>query len=115
ELAVCETSRDEDRLARSSRNAHLSEVERRRAPGIPEALTAAETLSQLGEVHAERLKDAAATVLVQHGITPEYLAVVDADTLEHVTTVERAVLILIAARVGETRLIDNISLTPGEH
>ena len=114
ELVVCETLRDVDGLARSSRNVHLSEAEREQARGIPAALTAAETLFQLGETSGEVLIDQAKTVLVQHGIEPEYLVVVDAATLESVTRVDRPALLLTAARIGSTRLIDNVSLTPGD-
>lgn len=114
-LVVRETLRDEDGLARSSRNARLTTSERAQAVGIPEALVAAKTLFSLGEAGSEQLKDAATTVLVRYGIEPEYLAVVDADTLESVTRVDRPVLMLIAARIGQTRLIDNIALTPGDH
>lgn len=114
ELVVCETLRDEDGVARSSRNARLTDSERERAAALPEALVAAKTLFSLGEAESERLKDAAATVLVRSGIETEYLAVVDADTLENVTSVDRPALMLIAARIGQTRLIDNIALIPGD-
>ena len=113
-LEVCETLRDDDGLARSSRNGRLSAEERKQAVGIPDALAAAKTRYSLGEVESEKLIDTAATVLVQHGIDAEYLVVVDAATLESVTSVDRPALMLIAARIGQTRLIDNISLTPGE-
>jgi len=88
EIRVQPTIRDPDGLALSSRNARLSPEERRRAL----ALSAA--------VHAGL--EAGREVLAEHGIEPEYFAAVDPDTFE-----TPGDLIVIAATIGSTRLIDN--------
>ena len=88
EIRVQPTIRDPDGLALSSRNARLSPEERRRAL----ALSAA--------VHAGL--EAGRELLAEHGIEPEYFAAVDPDTFE-----TPGDLIVIAATIGSTRLIDN--------
>jgi pantoate--beta-alanine ligase len=87
EIRVVETVRDDDGLAFSSRNARLSPDERSVAAAIPRAL-------------ATRDQAQARTVLAEAGIEPEYLAVADLD----------GPTLAVAARVGHTRLIDNIRL-----
>ena len=87
ELRVVETVRDPDGLALSSRNARLSADERRRALAIPRAL-------------ATRDADAARAVLRDAGIATDYVAVADLD----------GPTLAVAARVGSTRLIDNVLL-----
>ncbi len=81
------TVRDEDGLALSSRNAQLSPEERARALAIPRAL-------------ATRDADRARDVLAAAGIEPDYVAVADLD----------GPTLAIAARIGSTRLIDNVLL-----
>jgi pantoate--beta-alanine ligase len=87
EIRVVETVRDTDGLALSSRNARLSALERERALAIPRALDTRDVA---------RARD----VLVEAGIEPDYVAVADLD----------GPTLAIAARVGETRLIDNVLL-----
>ncbi len=87
EIRVVDTVRDEDGLALSSRNARLSPEERARALAIPRALAT---------LDAEQAR----AVLNAAGIEPEYVAVADLD----------GPTLAIAARVGETRLIDNVPL-----
>jgi pantoate--beta-alanine ligase len=84
EIRVVETVRDDDGLALSSRNARLSTAERARAAAIPRALATGEAAE-------------ARAVLAAAGIEPEYVEVADLD----------GPTLTIAARVGETRLIDN--------
>lgn len=115
DLKICETSRDPDGLARSSRNERLTPAERERALGISRALLAAESMFLAGEKNSSALLAAAQSVLSAHGIEPEYLALTDSTTLEHMASVDRQALILVAASIGTTRLIDNVTLTPGEH
>jgi pantoate--beta-alanine ligase len=93
EIEVLPTVRDPDGLALSSRNARLSAEERARALGLSAALRAA----------GEHGLEAAEAVLAEHDITPEYLAAVDPDTFQ-----EPGPLIVVAAKVGGTRLIDNV-------
>jgi pantoate--beta-alanine ligase len=87
EIRVVETVRDDDGLALSSRNARLSPAERTIAAAIPRAL-------------ATREEAAARRVLADAGIEPEYLTVADLD----------GPTLAVAARVGSTRLIDNVLL-----
>lgn len=110
QLAVVPTSRDADGLARSSRNVRLSPDERARALAIPAALNAAEALFRSGETHVGALHTAALHKLTEAGLTPDYLAFVDPDTLEDVTTASSPTLVLVAVKVGETRLLDNVLL-----
>jgi pantoate--beta-alanine ligase len=90
EIRVVETVRDPDGLALSSRNLNLSTAERQRALAIPRAL-------------ATHDPEDARHVLQAAGIEPEYVAVADLD----------GPTLAIAARVGETRLVDNVSLDEG--
>lgn len=120
-IAVCPTSRDTDGLARSSRNVRLTPEERRRALAIPRALAAAEDAVARGDLEPGSLLGRAAAVLAEGGIVPEYLVLTDPDTFAPTDPVasatgaqlERPTLLAVAARVGATRLIDNILLTPG--
>lgn len=111
-IAVVPISRDPDGLARSSRNARLSADERRRALAIPRALDAVQREWQAGETDAAALRRAGGAVLSAAGLDAEYFAVVDADALTDIAVVDRPALIAVAARVGETRLIDNVVLDP---
>jgi pantoate--beta-alanine ligase len=105
ELVVIPTVRDPDGLALSSRNVHLSADERSRATGLSQALRAAEAAVAAGERDAAAIVRAARTAL--NGVEPEYLALVDPDSFQPITTVHDRVLVAVAARVGATRLIDN--------
>jgi pantoate--beta-alanine ligase len=105
ELVVIPTVREPDGLAMSSRNGRLAPDERRRATALSRALRAAEAAIENGERDAAAVARAARAEL--DGIEPDYLAVVDPDSFQPITTVDGRVLIAVAARVGATRLIDN--------
>jgi pantoate--beta-alanine ligase len=105
ELAVMPTVRELDGLALSSRNVRLSPDERTRALSLSRALRAAETAVAAGERDAGEVERAARSAL--NGVEPEYLALVDPDSFEPITTVDGRVLVAVAARIGATRLIDN--------
>jgi pantoate--beta-alanine ligase len=105
ELAVMPTVREPDGLALSSRNVRLSPDERTRALSLSRALRAAETAVAAGERDAGEVERAARGAL--NGVEPEYLALVDPDSFEPITTVDGRVLVAVAARIGATRLIDN--------
>lgn len=111
-IVACPTSRDEDGLARSSRNVRLSEAERDQARAIPRALAAVEAAVAAGEGRVAVLARDADAILEAAGIRPEYLAFVTPDDLTPVREVAGPVLCAIAARVGEVRLIDNVELAP---
>lgn len=111
-IAVCPTSRDEDGLARSSRNARLSAEERDRALAIPAALSAVEAAVAAGVRGADALRDRALPLLDAAGLAVDYLAIVDPGSLEPLAVVDRPALVAVAARVGATRLIDNVVVAP---
>ncbi len=106
------TVREPDGLAMSSRNALLSSDERARALALPAALHAACALAASGERLAPALLDAGLAALRPFDVEPEYLALVEPDTLEPVDTLTGEALLAIAARIGEVRLIDNAILAP---
>jgi pantoate--beta-alanine ligase len=109
----CPTVREPDGLAMSSRNALLSPRERARALALPAALDAARERAEDGERSAEALLDAARDAMRAFEVAPEYLALVDPETLEPVQALGAGqALLALAARVGETRLIDNLLLAP---
>lgn len=112
-LVVCPTSRDDDGLARSSRNTRLSADERARALAIPRALQEVRDAVATGTADADALRRRAAGVLAGSGIHPEYVALVDPVTFAPVARVDGQTLVAIAARVGSTRLIDNTLVAPG--
>jgi pantoate--beta-alanine ligase len=112
EIVVLPTIREDSGLALSSRNAYLSGEERRAATIIYRALSRAEAAYLSGERSARKL---AAGVRAEIEGEPrarlEYVSVTDADTLERLDKLDdRPVLIAVAARIGQTRLIDNIVL-----
>jgi pantoate--beta-alanine ligase len=112
-IEVCPTVREEDGLARSSRNAYLSAGERRRAAGISMALRSAANVIASGERDSEAAAAAALAELARHRIVPEYLALVDPETLTPIELLDAPVMIAVAARIGRARLIDNLIATPG--
>jgi pantoate--beta-alanine ligase len=111
-IEVQPTVREPDGLARSSRNALLGAPARARARGLYAALHAAEELAATGERAPEKLLGAAHAALVAFDVRPEYLELVDPDTLETLDALERPGLLAIAAQVGGVRLIDNVTLAP---
>jgi pantoate--beta-alanine ligase len=106
------TVREGDGLAMSSRNALLSAPERAKAQALPAALDAASARAAAGERSAEALLEAAREAITRFGVEPEYLALVDPDTFRERETLARASLLVLAARIGEVRLIDNALLMP---
>jgi pantoate--beta-alanine ligase len=105
ELVVMPTVREPDGLALSSRNVRLSGDERRRAVALSRGLRAAETAVGAGERDAARITAAARAAM--DDVEPEYLALVDPDSFAPVANVNGRVLVAVAARIGDTRLIDN--------
>lgn len=105
-LELVETVREEDGLARSSRNAYLDAGERRLARAVPAALDAAESSA---DRDVDAMLGAAQSALAgEDGADLDYLAVVDPATFRSVDDGYRGrALVLVAARVGGTRLIDN--------
>ncbi len=114
EIDVAPTVREADGLAMSSRNVYLSPAERRAAATIPQALQAGSDAFQAGARRAAEILRAVATTLARApGLTPEYVEVVDPETLAPTDPVDASALLALAARVGTTRLIDNVPLGSG--
>ena len=110
EIAGMPIVREPDGLAMSSRNASLSPDERRRALAWSRALSAARARAAAGERDAAALVATARGVLAGEIDRVDYVEVRDAATLAPVTTLEREGVLLVAAFVGKTRLIDNVRL-----
>lgn len=112
EIVGVPTQRDADGLALSSRNLYLSEEERRAARALPRALGEAASAIRDGAPVDEALA-AARDKLAKAGFDPiDYVELRDADTLAPVTSLDRPARLLAAARIGRTRLIDNLPVTP---
>lgn len=103
--------READGLAMSSRNAYLTPEERKRAALLPAALTSAKALFDGGERRADHLCGAVATALAADPeIVVQYVECVHPDTFEPIAEVGHRALVALAAKVGSTRLIDNLHL-----
>jgi pantoate--beta-alanine ligase len=110
-LDVCPTVREADGLALSSRNRNLNDEQRRQALVLSRALLAVEKRIQQGEHDARKLVGEALRVLAEEpAVQLDYCSIVDPGTLDEVTDVSRGALVAVAARVGGTRLIDNLLL-----
>jgi pantoate--beta-alanine ligase len=108
EIVVVPTVREADGLARSSRNAYLTEEERRSAPAIYQALKLAEGMLQVGERNPKEVVEAVRKRLrAEPKIEVEYICTKNADTLEDLNILSGRVLVAVAVRLGTTRLIDN--------
>ncbi len=114
EIRICPTVRAGDGLALSSRNAHLSPRERLQATCLSRALGAVRSSVLSGQRDPDAAIAAGRAELAAAGVEPEYLSVVDADTIDPVARIEGDVIALVAARVGSTRLIDNMPIRAGE-
>jgi pantoate--beta-alanine ligase len=110
EIVVCPTVRDPDGLAISSRNVYLSLEERSRATAIPWSLATAMARFQAGERDAAVLATTVRSCLENKGLDVDYVAVVEAEDFSEVETVVPTNQIVLAARIGSTRLIDVVRL-----
>jgi pantoate--beta-alanine ligase len=114
EIAVVPTVREPDGLALSSRNAYLDPRERRQAVALSAALAAAHQAFLAGERRASALAALMGARLDQEpAVVVEYLAVAEPRTLAPVEAVDADTVVALAARLGRTRLIDNIILGEG--
>ena len=115
EVVVLPTVREQSGLALSSRNAYLDDEQHKAATILYRALAQAREVYLEGERNPKKLAE---TVRAQLDSEPlariEYVGVVDAETIERFERIpeDRAILIALAAHVGETRLIDNIVIQP---
>ena len=112
QVVGCPIVREGDGLAKSSRNTYLNAAERAAAPVLYRAIQHGKSIIKQG-MPAQTLIDEMKTVLAAEPLAKtEYVAVVDAMTMQPVEVIEGAVLVPMAVRVGATRLIDNFSYTP---
>ena len=109
EVVVLPTVREPDGLAMSSRNSYLSADERLKAAVIHRALSAAEQLARTGTKAPEILKNRIQAVLREEkGVELDFIAIVDPESLVPLSSAKDSMAVLIAVRIGNTRLIDNL-------
>lgn len=110
EIVGCPIVRENDGLAKSSRNTYLSEDERNAALVLSRSLRKANEAMENGLRCSKEIKD-----IIETGINAEplakadYIEIVDSETLQSVESVEKSVLVAIAVYIGKTRLIDNFT------
>ena len=110
EIVGVTTHRDEDGLAMSSRNGYLTRAQRQVAPVLHQTLNSCREAIACGFDNFLQLESHARMQLLQAGFEPDYFAIRDARTLRAVTENTEEIAILAAARLGATRLIDNVRL-----
>ena len=111
EVITCPTLRDPDGLAMSSRNAYLTPEERQRGLCLSKALLDVERKLAAGETDLGRLqRQLHDPIAATPGVVLDYAVIVDAETLNELTAIQSEMVALVAARVGTTRLIDNLIL-----
>ncbi len=111
EIIVIPTVRDPDGLALSSRNAYLSQEDRKAALSLYRALTLAESLYTDGIRSVDVMRREMLDLLqAEPSASVEYVSVADAETLAELDSVDRPALVSMAVRIGNVRLIDNITL-----
>jgi pantoate--beta-alanine ligase len=114
EIAVAKTVREADGLALSSRNAYLDPADRKRAVVLSRALQAAHEAWRAGETRPAALEARMRNELGKEAaVTVEYIAVVEPEGFRAVQVADARSIVAMAARVGNTRLIDNIVLAEG--
>ncbi|HEU4640990.1 MAG TPA: pantoate--beta-alanine ligase [Gemmatimonadaceae bacterium] len=110
-LIIAPTQREPDGLALSSRNSYLSPDHRRRALVLSRTLRSIAAAFDAGQYDAVVLEQLGwETLATEPEVHVDYLAIVDPDRLEPVAVAEQGTIVAIAARVGSTRLIDNVIL-----
>ncbi|OVE68392.1 pantoate--beta-alanine ligase [Clostridium diolis] len=110
EIVACPIIREEDGLAKSSRNTYLSKDERKAALVLSRSLEIAKDALRKGERNANNIKNAIKEVLNSEPLAKiDYVEIVDSDSLKSVEIIERNVLLPIAVYIGKTRLIDNFT------
>lgn len=110
DIVPVDTGRAADGLALSSRNGYLSAEERAEAPRLYRQLSLIRDALQVGSNDYAGLEAVAHADLTAHGWQVDYVEIRAADTLEIAHAGERHIVILAAARLGKTRLIDNIDV-----
>ena len=108
EIVACPIVREEDGLAKSSRNTYLSTEERKAALVLSRSLRQAQAAVENGERRAKAVTNIIADSLKQEPLARvDYIEVVDLDNVQRVEKIEENTLVAIAVYIGKTRLIDN--------
>ena len=111
EIVPFETVREPDGLAMSSRNAYLSAEERKAALVLSRSLGEAQAAFDSGERRAAAVQESAENLIKSEPLAQiDYVALRDAETLEPIDRIDRPAVLLLAVRIGSTRLIDNAVL-----
>lgn len=110
EIVGAPTVREEDGLAMSSRNQYLTADERKTAPVLHAALNRAVKRLMAGETDVVAIESAEVETLKRSGLRPDYFSVRDAKTLLVPGADSNHLVVLVAARLGKARLIDNLQL-----
>ena len=111
EIVVVPTVRETDGLALSSRNAHLEPEQRAAAAVLYRSLCAARGLWERGVRDAEAIRQETRSAIGREPLAAiDYVSVADANTLQELDQIELPALVSVAVRIGDTRLIDNITL-----
>ncbi len=111
EIVGAPTVREDDGLAKSSRNGYLSKQERAVAPVVYQTLTNVAEQLQQGRTDHDELEREARQALTQAGLRPDYFNIVNSHTLKPASPADQEVTLLVAAFLGTTRLIDNLCVT----
>ncbi len=115
EIVVCPTVREASGLAVSSRNQYLSEQQKKDAAQIYKSLQECRRMIDAGQTGSERIIARMREILQQvPSMKIEYVSIVDAETLETIEKTAGQVLVAVAVKLGETRLIDNILVDAGQ-
>jgi pantoate--beta-alanine ligase len=109
-IRPCPIVREPDGLAMSSRNRYLSAEERQRGLALSRGLEIVREMAARGETDCGELEAALRDVLTAAGLQPDYAVVVDRQTLQPLSQLNRPAVAMVAAKVGKTRLIDNLLL-----
>ncbi|MEQ1516175.1 MAG: pantoate--beta-alanine ligase [Usitatibacteraceae bacterium] len=111
EIVLGETVRADDGLALSSRNGYLSAAERAEAPQLNAVLRSTKSALLAGNREFATLETAAQDALKARGWLPDYVTIRRQSDLQPAAAADRALVVLAAARIGSTRLIDNLEVT----
>ncbi len=111
EIVGAPTVREDDGLAKSSRNGYLSKQERAVAPVVYQTLTNVAEQLQQGRTDHNELEREARQALTQAGLRPDYFNIVNSHTLKPASPADQEITLLVAAFLGTTRLIDNLCVT----
>ncbi|MFV8571861.1 pantoate--beta-alanine ligase [Marinobacter sp. SBS5] len=111
EIIGAPTVREDDGLAKSSRNGYLSDEERAIAPVVYKTLTHAAEQLKAGNNDFAALEHEARDTLSEAGLRPDYFNIVNSLTLKPAAEADTELTLLVAAFLGTTRLIDNLSVT----